>query len=262
MQKWFNYFEQNRKNRAPILWEKGIRVKLHLNAPLIRSLQKFQLGESGEGQKLRRHAEETGDANYAAAIDLFIKEEQEHARLMAKILDALNAPLLKNHWSDWCFVSLRHLFGLHQELMVLLLPEMIASRYFRALQQGTCDPVLQAVFGQIARDEDGHLAFHIEYLRRAFQKMSFTRRILTLIIWRIAFRATCVAVMLDHQAVLHAVKMNPRQFWDDCGETFDEVAAGIFSPGHWPSPVKFSCEQILHRLKTISNETPDVGTFV
>jgi len=149
---------------------------------------------------------------------------------MGIILRELNAPLLKSHWSDRCFVFMRQLFGLHQELMVLLLPEMIAKRYFRALHDGTSNPVLRAVFSQIARDEDGHLAFHIEYLRRAFEKMSFSRRIAVLIVWRLIFRATCVAVMLDHRAVLRAVGMEPRQFWDDCGVIFDKVAAGIFSP--------------------------------
>jgi hypothetical protein len=234
MQKWLNYFEQNRKERMPVPWGKGIRVELHLSAPLIRSLQKFQLGESGEGQKLKNHARNTGDTTYAAAIDLFIREEQEHARLMAKILGELKAPLLKSHWSEWCFITLRRLFGLRQELMVLLMPEMIARHYFRALYAGTGDEVLRSVFLQIARDEDGHLAFHVEYLRRAFEKMPFTRRIMVLVLWRIAFRATCLAVMADHGPVLRAVGMTFRRFWDDCGETFDEVAAGIFNPAHWP----------------------------
>jgi hypothetical protein len=240
MQKWLNYFEQNGKNRNPVPWERGIQVELRLNAPLVRSLQKFQLGESGDGRKLKQHAKNTGDPIYAAAIDLFIKEEQEHSRLMGRILDELNAPRLRSHWSDWCFVTMRRLFGLHQELMVLLMPEMIAKRYFRALHDGTGNAVLKAVFLQIAQDEDGHLAFHIEYLRRAFQRMSFTRRILVLVIWRIAFRVTCLAVMLDHWPVLNAVGIKPRQFWDDCGEIFDEVAAGIFSPAHLLVPSKWS----------------------
>src|SRR5271170_946461 len=104
MQSWLNYFEQNRAHRPTVPWEKGIQVEPHLLAPLVRSLQKFQLGESGEGRKLKYHARETGDAVYAAAIDLFIGEEQEHSRLMGKILRELNAPLLKSDWSDWCFV--------------------------------------------------------------------------------------------------------------------------------------------------------------
>jgi hypothetical protein len=168
---------------------------------------------------------------------LFIKEEQEHARLMGKILRELNAPLIHKHWSDNCFVFMRQMFGLHQELMVLLLPEMIAKRYFRALHDGTRDVVLRAVFAQIARDEEGHLAFHVEYLRRAFEKMPFSKRIFVLVTWRIIFRATCVAVMLDHRKVLRAVGMEPRQFWNDCGQIFDEVAAGIFRPAHLLAPV-------------------------
>ena len=243
MQKWLNYFEQNRKSRHPVPWELGIRPELSLNAPLVHSLQKFQLGESGDGRRLKQHARNTEDPIYAEAIDLFIKEEQEHSRLMGRILDKLNAPRLRSHWSDWCFVTMRRLFGLHQELMVLLLPEMIAKRYFRALHEGTSDAVLRAVFSQIAQDEDGHLSFHTDYLRRAFQRMSFTGRIATLVTWRIAFRATCLVVMFDHWPVLKAVGMKPRQFWDDCGEIFDEVAAGIFSPGHLLAPFRWERHQ-------------------
>ena len=128
--------------------------------------------------------------------------------------------------------------------MVLLLPEMIAKRYFRALHDGTRDPVLRAVFAQIVQDEVGHLAFHVEYLRRVFEKMSFTRRMLVLILWRLVFRATCMAVMLDHRAVLRAVDVKPQEFWRDCGEIFDEVAAGIFSPAHLLAPLKFPAQPI------------------
>jgi hypothetical protein len=233
MQHWLNYFEYNRANHLPVPWENGIKIEPHLREPLIHSLQKFQLGESGEGRKLKSHAAKTGDAVYAAAIDLFIKEEQGHARLMANILRELNAPLLKSHWSDRCFIFMRQLFGLHQELMVLLLPEMIAKRYFRALHDGTSDVVLRAVFAQIAQDEESHLAFHIEYLHRVFGSMSFTKKILALSVWRMVYRATCVAVMFDHRNILRAVGIKLRQFWDDCGKIFDEVAAGIFTPAPW-----------------------------
>lgn len=236
MQTWLNYFRYNRAHRAPIPWERGIKIEPDLREPLIRSLRKFQLGESGDGRRLRRHAAATGDPIYSAATDLFIKEEQEHARLMEEILKRLDAPLLKSHWSDHCFVIMRHFFGLNQELMILLLPEMIAKRYFRALRDGIKDEVLRGVFGQIAQDEEGHLAFHVEYLRRAFAGMPFLDRIGAQVIWRFLFRATCLAVMLDHRDVLAAVGVERGEFWRSCGEIFDEVAAGIFSPAHILAP--------------------------
>jgi bacterioferritin (cytochrome b1) len=240
MRAWLNYFQHNRQNRLPVPWERGIEIEAQLRGPLIRSLQKFQLGESGEGRRLRRHAAATGDPVYAAAIVLFVREEQEHARLMGEVLRLLDAPLLQSDWTDHCFILLRHLFGLHQELMVLLLPEMIAKRYFRALHEGTRDPVLRAVTAQILQDEEGHVAFHVEYLRRAFESMSFTRRILAQVMWRMAFRATCLAVMIDHRAILRAVGVAPHEFWRDCGRIFDEAAAGIFSPAHVLAPIRLA----------------------
>src|SRR6266478_409102 len=172
MKNWLNYFKSNRIQRQDIPSDHEINIEPNLRGPLIRSLQRFQVGESGEGHHLRRQAARTGDPAYQTAIDLFIKEEQEHARLMACILRKLNAPLLARHWSDGCFVLLRGLFGLHHELLVLLIPEMIAKRYFRALQDGFPDPILRGVFSQILHDEEGHLAFHIDFLQSAFASLS------------------------------------------------------------------------------------------
>jgi hypothetical protein len=233
---WQNYFEWNRANRPSISWERGITIEPRLREPLIRSLQKFQLGESGDGHRLRGHARRTGDAAYMAAIDLFVKEEQEHARLMGEVLRLFGAPLLESDWTNRCFILLRRLFGLRQELMILLLPELIAKRFFRALHDGTDDAVLRAVFSQIAQDEEGHVAFHVDYLRRAFESMSFTQRILALVIWRILFRGTCAVVMLDHRAVLRAAGVSPSNFWREVGRIFDEAAAGIFTPAHLLAP--------------------------
>jgi hypothetical protein len=240
MQTWLNYFTWNRANRPSVPWEQGIKAEPGLRGPLVRSLQKFQLGESGEGRTLRQHAAASGDPIYAAAIDLFIKEEQEHSRLMGGVLRLLNAPLLESHWTDNLFVGMRHRFGIRQEIMVLLLPEMIARCYFRALRDGTRDPVMQAVFAQIVQDEYGHLAFHVDYLRRAFESMSFSRRIAVQVAWRILFRATCLVVMFDHRDVLCAVGLSQREFWRECGGIFDEVAAGIFSPAHILAPAKLA----------------------
>src|SRR5271168_1007822 len=103
MKEWLNYFQHNRVHRLEIPWERPICPEPRARAPLIRSLQRFQVGESGEGRHLRRHAASTGDAVYQECIDLFIKEEQEHARLMAEILRRLGAPLLERHWSHACF---------------------------------------------------------------------------------------------------------------------------------------------------------------
>jgi hypothetical protein len=235
MKNWLRYFEYNRSNRYHIPWQREIQVEPHLRAPLIRSLQRFQVGESGEGAHLRKQAAWTGDPIYQAAIDLFIKEEQEHARLMARVLEKLQAPLLNRHWSDACFILLRRLFGLHHELLILLVPEMIAKRYFRALRDGSVDPVLRGVFAQILHDEEGHLAFHIDYLQRAFVALPIPARLVLRSLWRVVFQAACVVVVVDHCSVLRGVGVSPTAFCWDCGLIFDEVAAGILSCAPTPA---------------------------
>jgi hypothetical protein len=254
MKNWLQYFTNNRIQRREIPWGREINIDPCLRGPLIRSLQRFQVGESGEGHHLRRQAARTGDADYQAAINLFIMEEQEHARLMAEILKKLNAPLLGHHWSDACFILLRRVFGLHQELLVLLMPEMIAKRYFRALYDGFSDPTVRAVCGQILHDEEGHLAFHVDYLQRAFASRSLAARILLRACWRVLFRAACLVVIVDHRAVLRGSGVSAATFWWDCGLIFDEVAAGIFSCAPTPAIMKITLG--LKSDLSLSKESP------
>jgi rubrerythrin len=217
MKNWLRYFEHNRDHRHDIDLQHNIQLPAATRAALIRSLQRFQVGESGEGKHLRQQAAKTKDPIYEAAIDLFIKEEQEHARLMAIILGKLGAPLLKSHWSDVCFILLRRLFGLNQELLVLLMPEMIAKRYFRALRDGSSDPLVRAVCGQILHDENGHLAFHIEFLQRAMATYSLPARAAVRFFWRTLFRAACLVVIFDHGEILRASGVSAASFWWDAG---------------------------------------------
>jgi hypothetical protein len=229
MKQWLKYFQHNRTHRLPVPWELSVNTEPKLRKPLIASLQRFQVGESGEGRTLKRHAAATGNPDYIEAIHLFIKEENEHARLMSEILKRLDAPLLKSHWTDNAFIALRHGFGLEEELLVLLIPEMIAQRYFRALRDGTTDPVVRAVCEQIMHDEDGHVAFHVSYLQEALAKLPLLRRALLRIGWRVLFRGACVVVMYDHYSVLRAVGVSPANFWWDAGLIFDQNAAAIFT---------------------------------
>jgi hypothetical protein len=227
---WLNYFTYNRDHRMSIDWAAPIDLPHEFRKHFVRSLQTFQIGESGEGRHLRQRAAQTGDPRYIATIDLFIKEEQEHARLMAEILKRVQAPLLTSHWSDACFILLRRLFGLKEELLVLLIPEMIAKRYFKALHEGTELKVLRQVFAQICHDEEGHVAFHTDYLNQFYSHLPFSHRVAIQIIWRFVFRVACLVVLWDHRQILKAVGETRASFWNECGRIFDETAAGIFSP--------------------------------
>jgi len=226
---WRTYFEQNQLSHRPIPWTGGIEVAPHLRAPLIRSLQRFQIGETGEGHHLQAGAAALGDADYAATIALFIAEEHEHARLLERILGELEAPLLKSHWSDGVFMLVRHLMGLKLELVVLLSAELIAKRYYRALYEGTHDPVLRAIFAQICDDEEGHIAFHCDFLGRAWAEQAPLNRWLICNSWQLFFWMVVLVVTCDHARLLQAVKVTPIGFLHDCRQIFKQTMARIFA---------------------------------
>src|SRR5262249_60182289 len=130
-----------------------------------------------------------------AASEVVVQEEEEHSRLPGALLEGIGAPLLESHWSDACFILLRRLCGLRTELLVLLIAELIAKRYYRALHEGTADPVLRGAFAQILHDEVGHVAFHCGYLRQAFASWPRALRPLTRTIWWLLFRIVCLVAL-------------------------------------------------------------------
>jgi hypothetical protein len=227
---WYDYFVKNASTVEEIPWEAGINVEPHLRPQLIRSLQRFQVGEQGDGKHLIMGARRTGDVEYAATIRLFINEEQHHAQLLAQLLTGMGGSLLRWHWSDSCFVLLRRMLGLRVELLVLLSAEMIAKRYYRALYEGTDDPVLRATFSKILSDELGHIAFHSDYLQRAFSSLGPRARLSIWWLWGVFFATVCSVVAHDHRGVLRAVGVSRPEFRQDCALIFEESALQIFSP--------------------------------
>lgn len=226
---WLDHFEQNAATPAEIPWEQGIRVEPYLRLPLIQSLQRFQVGEQGDGKHLIKGAWSTGDAAYARTIELFIREEQGHSRLLASLLKGMGAPLLKWHWSDIAFVQLRRFCGLKVELLVLLTAEMIAKRYYRALYEGTRDPILTATFGRILNDELGHIAFHTDYLHHTFAHLPYPTRRAIRSLWRLFFKCVCNVVAHDHRHLLCAVGVARAEFLRDCQSIFNETSGAIFA---------------------------------
>ena len=224
---WLHYFQRNRIKRMYIPWEKGIAVDSTLRGPLIASLQRFQVGESGDGKHLKSAASDRDDA-YQETLALFIAEEGEHSRLLAKLLEGLNAPLLGSHWSDTAFVLIRHLAGLRLEVMILLMAEMIAKRYYRLLYEASNDPVLRTICAQILHDEVGHVAFHCDFLRESMSLLPMPIRLSICGMWWLAYRIVCLVVMLDHRDVIRASGVSNGEFWEGCGKVFDQTAARIF----------------------------------
>lgn len=203
---------------------------------LARSIARFELGESGDGERIRRLAAEHADPDYARAIELFVDEERQHARWLGILRERFGGERLASHWSDSAFVLLRHVGGLRREICVLLTAEVIALSYYRVLPLAYDDPVLEAACTRIVQDERGHVAFHRATLSREFARMPSGPRLAAVLAWRSFVAATAAVVAWDHREVLALAGVSREEFAAEVRGNARRLARALRSPILLPEP--------------------------
>ncbi|WP_051178350.1 ferritin-like domain-containing protein [Nocardia concava] len=207
-----------------------------LSPALVRSIQRFQVGESGDGANLRTKAAHAGDPVYAAAVDLFIAEEQNHARLLRHLLRSAGHETISAHWTDTAFVHLRRALGLRLELMVLSVAEVIAVPYYRALRDGTPDELTTRTAALIVADEQRHIPFHTQRLQGAFARTPRLLRPLIRAAWRGILYGAITVVVFDHGPALRQLGVTRSEFARAALTVFAPICATVL-PRRSTSPV-------------------------
>lgn len=210
---WVEYFEANpaRQHRLEREWDPSAPVVLTVRQrdALVRSFQRFELGEGGDGVRLLAKARAAGDPVYTRALELLVAEEQKHSALFGVGLRRMAAPSLRTHWSDFAFTRLRRMLGLRTEIALFLIAETVAVEYFEALADGAPDPILRGIGERIRTDEREHLRFQVDRLRVGFaDSPRLVRALAGLSWWVVAIGATTV-LCVDHAAALRACGRNP-----------------------------------------------------
>jgi hypothetical protein len=180
------------------------------------SIQQFQLGESSRGQRLLERGQKYGravnDPHFADALDLFIKEEQQHSRYLAGFMESQSIPLVPKHWVDTVFRKLRGLAGLELSLTVLVTAELIAVPYYRALRGATGSPILKMICTRILEDESSHLKFQASMLARVASARSAVFQQALREVHRHFLLGTILVVWIEHRTVFEAAGYGFRRF--------------------------------------------------
>jgi 4-hydroxy-3-methylbut-2-enyl diphosphate reductase len=222
---WVRHFRANADTPDEIPWDDSRRLSHTERSAVLRSIQIFQLGESGGGSRLLQAAERdcrsTGDRQYVKALRLFIAEEQRHAELLARFLEREATPLLERQWSNGVFRRFRNVLGLELMISILLAAELMARVYYAALRRATDDSVLQVICARILRDERWHVRFQCDRLARMRAGRWRALDWFTRAAERVGFRAVCVAVWLNHARVFRAAGIGFRVFWRRTGRELE-----------------------------------------
>jgi hypothetical protein len=223
---WVRRFEaaaEQRQADGDPPWTDGAQLR----PALVRSLQRFQLGEDGDGAGLIAKAARTDDPDYLAAVRLFVAEERHHARLLRLLLASAGAPTIARHWSDSAFVALRRMLGLKLELMTLMLAEVIALRYYEALRDAGGDPLLTDVAGRILVDEQRHVPFHCQRLRADFAHLHAAPRGAVALGWWLLMAGVIAVAALNHGSALRQAGVGRARFATDAARAFRTVVTDV-----------------------------------
>ncbi|QKG51745.1 hypothetical protein [Hymenobacter sp. BRD67] len=131
------YFQANHARFADLAWDDPHQLGPAELRAVRASLQTFQRGEGTGGAHLTALAGQVGDADYAAAMQLFIQEKEGHAALLGRFMDRQGIPRLERNWLHAVFRSLGRSLGLVHMVRVILTAEVVVTVYYRALFNAT-----------------------------------------------------------------------------------------------------------------------------
>lgn len=212
---WLRHYQTNPSNWSEPEWHLPSPLDSKTRRALALSLSHFQLGESGGGNFLvARAREQAPEADaYHEALQLFVAEEQAHARLLEQLVHRFGGETIKRHWTHSLFRFIRRGVGLNFELQVLVIAELVGTAYYRLLHARSRDPVLEQVCDRILRDEARHINFHADWLGDQQWRMLPLERAAWGAQFQILFGAAAHVAWMDHRHCLGAIGSKRSEFF-------------------------------------------------
>jgi hypothetical protein len=221
--KWIEYFTRNKQNRPEPDWSAPIEVPSSLLPSLLRSIEQFRLGDGGGPASLIAHDAENfrgQTEEMRQIVDLWFKEESEHARLLGCAVKRFGGRFIYSHWSFTAFCLCRRVLGVRFELQVLTLTELVSTAYYRMLRKHSPDGPIAAMCELILRDEAGHVSFQRDRIIDANVPKPGLRGWL----WRAQFLACGYAagtmLWINHAPCLTAIGGTRTEFYSEITRQF------------------------------------------
>jgi len=221
---WLNHFEYHAEQPrgAPGGSRGGLRPEER--RLIARSIATFQLGEQSDGTGLLRaayrFATAHGDELLPRITELFIREEQRHARLLREFMDEHGIRPKSRHWTDAIFRRMRRLAGFELYLHVLITAELIVNVYYRALEAATGCQRLRVLCRTLIADELAHIGYESELILELRARKPAALRTGIRLMHRAFYCGAACAVWISHRAVLCRAGHTAAGFLRTCLEQY------------------------------------------
>lgn len=233
--RWLRRFRVNAaRPRQQLFGPLGLPPEMH--AAVVRSIQRFQLGETGEGtivHQARAREDDLFDEATKQTVALWVREEGRHAAELADVLRALGAEPLRRHASQSLFKAARRLFGLRTKLLAIGVAEIVGIVFYRLLRDEVPSEPLAGLAAALVADEEMHLEFLGDLFARAIAVAPSSRweRARIEIGTSVILAGAVTTMLLDQRAFFAAVGVSGVELWRRC---FAERATMLRRSGRGP----------------------------
>lgn len=217
---WLNHFEYHAEQPRGAPGGSLSALRPEERRLIARSIATFQLGEHSDGTGLLRaayrFAAAHGDELLPRITELFIREEQRHARLLREFMEEHGIRVKCRHWTDSIFRRVRRLAGFELYLHVLITAELIGNVYYRALESVTGCQRLKVLCRTLLADELAHVGYESELILELRARKPAALRTLIRLMHRAFFLGAACAVWISHRAVLRRAGHTAAGFVHTC----------------------------------------------
>jgi hypothetical protein len=231
---WLNHFEYHAEQPRGVAGGAPNTLPPGEQRLIARSIATFQLGEQSDGTGLLRAAYRFatvhGDELLPRITELFIREEQRHARLLRTFMDEHGIRPRSRHWTDAIFRRVRRLAGFELYLHVLITAELIGNVYYRALESVTGCQRLRVLCRTLLADELAHIGYESELILDLRARKPAALRALMRATHRAFFCGAACAVWVSHRPVLRRAGYTAAGFLRAC---LGQYAFHLDPPAGW-----------------------------
>jgi hypothetical protein len=231
---WLNHFEYHAEQPRGAAGGSLSALRPEERRLIARSIATFQLGEQSDGTGLLRaayrFAAAHGDELLPRITELFIREEQRHARLLREFMAEHGIRAKCRHWTDALFRRLRRLAGFELYLHVLITAELIGNVYYHALESVTGCQRLKVLCRTLIADELAHVGYESDLILELRARKPAALRMLIRLMHRALFCGAACAVWISHRGVLRRAGHTAPQFLRCC---LAQYAFHLEPPAAW-----------------------------
>lgn len=229
---WLTHFRESARRERSFDFARPVTLDASQRETLLQALSFFHRAINTPGLDLRTKIRQGRHDEYVECVDLYVREKNAHAELLAQLIWRLGGEPSRRNVPDFLLRRFRRRLSWQPELLVLLTGEMVMVPVLRVMANQTTDPVTKEVLQSILADQAFHIGFHLEHLKDEVAALGGWGNVAMQSVWAAFFSSMLGVLLTECHAMFDALGYSRLTCWTDAWHLFAQVQIGLNGSNH------------------------------